>query len=103
MGDLKQAREYLDKLKSSGADEIKWGPLKKWMMSELGVEELPKKGGSHVLYRHPLLEKYGVPLGHFQVALKKNKILYRKNYLDSTYKVLMKIIEYLELEDNNAE
>ena len=102
MGDLKQAKEHLDKLKASGANEIKWGPLKKWMIKELGVEELPKKGGSHVLYWHPLLEKYEGPPGHFQVALKKNKVLYRKNFLDSTYKVLMKIIALLELEDSHA-
>jgi hypothetical protein len=102
LADLGKVRKHLDDIKASGANEIRWQPLRKLMIQELGVVELPKKGGSHVIFMHPLLAKYDGGPGHFQVALHKNKILYRKNYLNSTYRVLHKILTYLEIEGRNA-
>jgi hypothetical protein len=101
--DLKQCREYIDDLKRNSGNEIDWGPLMKFMVKDLGCEELPKTGGSHVPFRHRILEKYQGQQGHFVVALHRNKILYRKNYLGRTYHVLKRIIDLLEHEDKNAE
>lgn len=101
--DLKKCREYIDDLKRNSGNEIKWAPLRKFIVEELGCEELPKTGGSHVPFRHRILEKYEGQHGLFVVALHYNRVLYRKNYLDRTYRVLSKIIDLLENEEENAE
>lgn len=101
--DLEKCREYIDDLKRNSGNEIKWAPLRKFMIEELGCEELPETRGSHVPFKHRTLQEYEGGPGHFRVALHKNKILYRMNYKNSTYGVLKRIIGYLEIEESNAE
>lgn len=98
MADTKALRDKLEEFKRIKASEYDFRPIEKWMINELGVQPLPLKGGSHVFYEHRLLKKYAPFDGHFQVALKKGKTIYRRNFLEYTYKTLKKIIDCMELE-----
>lgn len=72
------------------------------MINELGVEELSLKGGSHVPFKHRVLIEPNNPEGIFQIALKKNKILFKQNFRTHTYKKLLQIIDLLEEESKSG-
>ena len=97
MYDFQKLRAELQKFNQLKGNELDFRPIEKWMTKELGVERLPNKPGSHVSFRHRALEEQN-DLGNFQIGLKKNKKLYKQNFKDYLYKVLLHIIEFLEKE-----
>ena len=98
---FEKLRSDLEKIKRDAQKEMKFKPLEKWMIKELGVRKLPNKRGSHVFYEHDALKPIN-RTGHFQVALKNNRILYRDNFLEFTYKRLKEIIDGMELEERSG-
>lgn len=94
--------DYLNELKSEKSNELKFSSIKKFMIKQLGVEQLPNKGGSFLVFRHELLKKYGYnEIGNFTVHLKhgtigKKEIIFKKNYLNHLHNVLWLIIELMQ-------
>jgi len=100
LADFDKLRQELEQFKKKNANELEFHPIEKWMVRKLGVERLPPKSGSHVYYKHRILEQSNPP-GHFQVSLKKGskkEVIYRKNFLEYLYKSLKLIIDLLEQE-----
>ena len=105
MADFDKLRQELEQFKKINANELEFRPIEKWMVGKLGVERLPSKGGSHVYFKHQILEQWN-RTGHFQVSLKKGSkkaIIYRKNFLEYLYKSLKLIIDLLEQEAASEE
>lgn len=105
--DFKKLRECLEQFKTQKANEFKFRPIEKFMLKELGVERMPNKGGSHISFRHGVLEKeVGIEGGLFRVALKhgsKKPILYRTVFLEYLYPELNRIIDLLEKVEKGEE
>jgi len=97
--DFQKLREELEKIKKNPANEFKFKPIEKWMKEELGVVRIKKGTGSHVTFYHRVFEPRN-GTGHFTIALKKNKILYKRNFLEYTYKDLKDLINLIEEEAN---
>ena len=75
------------------------GPIEKWMQRNLGVERLPMKGGSGVIYRHEALTCLGDGLGHFSVHVMHNKnreFVTKFDYKKYIHANLMLIISIIE-------
>ena len=103
--DFQKLRAKLQEFNKQKGNEFKFRPIEKWMTEELGVERLPNKGGSHIVFRHEVLERVKlIPGGTFRVALKKGSkkpMIYRSNFLEYLYPQLSMILGLLEEEVAN--
>jgi hypothetical protein len=102
MSDIDKLNQDLEEFKKITKSEIPFKDIKKWMINELGVEEIKtgkgkKKGkGSIRFFRHPAFLEINEH-GHFTVHVlhKKREMILRVNLKNELIPKLEFILEYL--------
>ena len=101
MADIEKLREKVAEFRSYRQNEIKFGPIRKWIIAELGCTQV-KAGGAHEHFTHEVARGVLNQEGSFQVAVKKSKLIYRPN-LKRACDRFEAIIDLLEQRKDNAD